>query len=124
MRKLINKIWGERVCIILYLTVLLLKIIGSHSEARVKLFQFLLLIFIGVGGVMSFKGNKVASMIIGTLIAITGGATLIISFLIGVQQIFLKVLFVFIGVYFIVGGVAVFKKGFQQALKIKTNLNC
>lgn len=114
MRKLINKILEERVCVIFYMTVLLLKVIGSHSEVQVKLIQLLILIFVGVVGVMSLKGNKVAIVIIGILIAITGGATIVVSFLIGGQQIFLKVLFIFIGMYFIIGGAAVFKKGIRS----------
>lgn len=111
MQKLINKVFGERVSVVLYLLVLLLKVISSHSKANIKLFQFLIFIAVGAIGVMSIKGKKIASVIIGVLIVITGGATLIISFLIGLQQFSLKILFIVIGVYFLIGGVIVFKKG-------------
>ena len=101
---------GKKTFIISYLIVLLLKVVTSHAVVHIKLIQFLLLIIIWAIGVMSSKGNKIATITIGILIFITGLASLTISFLIGSQQIVLRIIFIILGCYFFIGGAVVLKR--------------
>ena len=80
--------------------ILLYSIFYSQETNTIKLVRFIALVIYSLLALLTHKNNKVAIFVFAIFILISGVGTLIVAFLIGLDQLVLKVLFFLIGGYF------------------------
>jgi len=90
---------------------LLYSIVYSQETNTIKVVRFIALVIYSLLALLTHKNNKVATFVLAIFILLSGVGTLIVAFLIGLDQLVLKVFFFLIGGYFSYGGVRLIKIG-------------
>jgi len=116
LSKNVIKIISQKQFILLtFLSVILLtllySIFYSQETNTIKLVRFIALVIYGLLALLTHKNNKVATFVLAAFILLSGLGTLIVAFLIGLDQLASKLFFFLIGGYFCYGGVRLIKIG-------------
>jgi len=90
---------------------LLYSIFYSQETNTIKLVRFIALVIYSLLALLTHKNNKVATFVLAIFILLSGLGTLIVAFLIGLDQLVSKLFFFLIGGYFSYGGVRLIKIG-------------
>jgi len=93
------------------LLTLLYSIFYSQETNTIKLVRFIALGIYSLLALLTNKNNKVATYVLAVFILLSGLGTLIVAFLIGLDQLVSKIFFFLIGGYFSYGGIRLINIG-------------
>jgi len=93
----------------------------AKESNHIKYYRLLSIVIYGILSIYVYRKNKIATWIMTFLISISGlGGLLIGIFLIGTAQLFLKILFIILGIYFISCGLSLLRKTASEDSRHKT----
>jgi len=114
LHKIIQLLQNKKVILGVFFSAMCLKylilLFSAHESNKTRIVSLAALVFYGVLSIYSYKNSAIASLILSFLVLFSGLGALIGSvFLIGLDELVLKLSVFSIGVYFCYGGIRIFK---------------